>query len=105
MNEIISKDQIALEEFVHEAHVAVGHVAAANYRERENEAHTHIDAAANKFAADLAALRQRIAELEGALGKIDRATAEWDANKLGDIQLQRKRWQRCGDIARAALER
>ena len=48
-------------------------------------------------------LRDRIVELEAALKKIDRATTEWDANKLGGVHIQRKRWQRCGEIAREAL--
>jgi hypothetical protein len=46
----------------------------------------------------------RIAKLEAALKGIDRATIEWDANKLGGVHVQRKRWQRCGEIAREALE-
>lgn len=42
-------------------------------------------------------------KLKDALEKIDRITTEWDANKLGAIQIQRKRWQRCGEIARGTL--
>jgi hypothetical protein len=38
-----------------------------------------------------------------ALRKIDQLSRNWDANKLGPISLQRKRWQRLGEIARAAL--
>jgi DNA-directed RNA polymerase subunit RPC12/RpoP len=47
---------------------------------------------------------EAIAKLEAALKRIDRATIEWDANKLGSVHVQRKRWQRCGEIARQALE-
>jgi transposase len=57
--------------------------------------------------AGYAGAAQRIAaeldRLQAALEKIDRITAEWDANKLGGVSIQRKRWQRCGEIARAAL--
>lgn len=51
-----------------------------------------------------ATLAARNAELEAALSYIDRITTEWDANKLGRLELQRKRWQRCGEIARKALQ-
>lgn len=44
-----------------------------------------------------------IAELRAALNSIDIATEKWDANKLGDIVLQRKRWLKLGEIARNAL--
>ena len=56
------------------------------------------------IAATLAVKDARIKELEAALKHIDRATTEWDANKLGGVHIQRKRWQRCGEIARNALE-
>ena len=40
---------------------------------------------------------------EVALKRIARLTAEWNANKLGGASIQRKRWQRLGEIAREAL--
>jgi hypothetical protein len=62
-NKIFSDQQIALEEFVGVAHGAIEYVGAANYIERQHEAHEAVSKAANKFAADLAALRARLAEL------------------------------------------
>lgn len=41
--------------------------------------------------------------LEGALKHIVRATTEWDANNLGGVHIQRRRWRRCGQIADEAL--
>ena len=41
---------------------------------------------------------------EAALKRIARLTTEWNANKLGGVSIQRKRWQRLGEIAREALE-
>ena len=46
---------------------------------------------------------QRAGELEACLKRIVSLTNEWDSNKLGNIQLQRKRWQMLGKIARDAL--
>jgi len=40
---------------------------------------------------------------KAALKRIAMLAAEWDANRLGGIALQRKRWQRLGEIARDAL--
>jgi hypothetical protein len=60
---------------------------------------------------ELAQLRARVEELEakvakyaGALSGISWHAAEWNANKLGGVSIQRKRWQKLGQMARAALE-
>lgn len=37
------------------------------------------------------------------LKRISALATEWDSNKLGPISLQRKRWQKIGEIARDAL--
>lgn len=47
---------------------------------------------------------RRIFVMQKALEDIVRATNEWDANKLGSVHIQRKRWLRCGQKARDALE-
>jgi hypothetical protein len=52
---------------------------------------------------EIAQLRAAVGRLEGELRRIDRATTEWEANHMGGVSIQRKRWQRCGEIARAAL--
>lgn len=51
----------------------------------------------------IARLTAKLDAAREALQGIDKLTTEWDANKLGDIHIQRKRWQRCGDIARFVL--
>ena len=38
------------------------------------------------------------------LNRIIKATNEWQANRLGGVHLQRKRWERCAEIAVAALD-
>lgn len=43
------------------------------------------------------------AALVEALRRIDTLSSEWNANKMGTVEWQRKRWQRLGEIARAAL--
>jgi hypothetical protein len=60
-------------------------------------------AAADDAATDYAQLRATVGRLEGEMRRIDRATTEWEANHMGGVSIQRKRWQRCGEIARAAL--
>jgi hypothetical protein len=62
-----SKMQLSLEKLVQMAHEAVSHVGAANYPEREQEAHEAVDTAANLFAAELAQLEAENAELREAL--------------------------------------
>lgn len=41
---------------------------------------------------------------KAALERIVRVTNEWDANRLGGVNIQRKRWERCRQIAQEALE-
>lgn len=67
MSKVISDTQLALEELVGKAHAAVEYVGVANYPEREQEAHQRVDRAANTFAAHLAELEKRNAELVGLL--------------------------------------
>jgi hypothetical protein len=69
-NKIFSDQQIALEEFVGVAHGAIEYVGAANYIERQHEAHEAVSKAANKFAADLAALRVENQRLRDALDAV-----------------------------------
>ena len=45
-----------------------------------------------------------IVDAVDALQSIVKLTEAWDANRLGPAELQRHRWQRLGQIARAALE-
>lgn len=42
--------------------------------------------------------------LYAALSRIVALAADWDANKLGSVDIQRKRWKRMAEIARDALE-
>jgi hypothetical protein len=49
-------------------------------------------------------LRDETVRLRAALSHICGCCNEWNANKLGGVSIQRKRWQRMGQIARAALE-
>lgn len=41
--------------------------------------------------------------LEGYLKQIVHYANEWEANRMGNVSLHRKRWQRLGEIARQAL--
>ncbi len=41
--------------------------------------------------------------LQSALKQIKALAAEWNANRLGGVQLQRQRWQKLGRIAEQAL--
>ena len=62
--------------------------------------------AANETAqleADNTDLRSQIAEAREGLELITKFAMKWDANKLGNIQLQRKRWLRLGAVAAAYL--
>ena len=64
-----------------------------------------------RLSDDNAALRARVKGLEaktikyaGVLSAISWQVTEWNANKLGGVSIQRKRWQKMGNLARAALE-
>lgn len=39
--------------------------------------------------------------LQAALDHIIRCANEWEANKLGSVDIQRKRWKRLAEIARS----
>ena len=53
---------------------------------------------------EIEVLRARVVRLETALKKQSRLATEWDANKLGGVVIQRKRWWLLVGIARRALE-
>jgi hypothetical protein len=42
---------------------------------------------------------------KAALEKIIQSAVEWDANLLGGVHVQRRRWRLCGQIAEQALRR
>ncbi len=50
-------------------------------------------------AEKIEAQAERIAELETAMKTITIYVEKWNANKLGDVSLQRQRWQRLGEVA------
>jgi hypothetical protein len=41
--------------------------------------------------------------MEEALKRIKRLSIEWNANKMGGLSIQRRRWEKLGDIASEAL--
>jgi hypothetical protein len=47
---------------------------------------------------------EHIKLLHQALTRIEQLASEWDANKLGDVHLQTKRWKKLGEIAREAIK-
>lgn len=56
------------------------------------------------IVSEAEALREEVAIYRAALQKIVRITNEWQANRLGGVNIQRKRWERCAEIARQAIE-
>jgi hypothetical protein len=55
--------------------------------------------------AEVERLRAANQRLESYLNQIAGSAQEWDCNKLGGVNIQRKRWQRLGELARTALRR
>jgi hypothetical protein len=55
--------------------------------------------------AEVKRLRAANQRLESYLNQIAGSAQEWDCNKLGGVNIQRKRWQRLGELARTALRR
>lgn len=56
------------------------------------------------IVSEAEALREEVAIYKAALQKIVHVTKEWQANRLGSVFLQRKRWERCAEIAQQAIE-
>lgn len=62
----------------------------------------------NETIEQLQAERDRLAlrniAMRKGLNRIIKATNEWQANRLGGVHIQRKRWERCAEIALATLD-
>lgn len=59
----------------------------------------------HSHTAEVERLRAANQRLESYLNQIAGSAQEWDCNKLGGVNIQRKRWQRLGELARTALRR
>lgn len=49
------------------------------------------------------AAERREERLREALYQIDRLASEWNSNNMGKLELQRKRWQKLGQIAHKVI--
>lgn len=55
-----------------------------------------------ELAGEIAQLREALARAEGALREITALADEWQSNRLGSADLQRRRWEFMAEIARKA---